>query len=140
MSLSDAQTPSPPSAPDQGEVVVLNRDLFFGVRIGNTLRALGYRVSFVPDAAALAEKIQAADRAPVLGVIDMGAGIDWDQVRGATSDPGVLTPLLAFGSHMDVEGLRAAKAAGVTRVVSNGDFHRGMVDLVRRYALPPSSD
>lgn len=140
MSQSDAQTPPAPEAPDQGEVVVLNRDLFFGVRIGNTLRALGYRVSFVPDAATLVEKIQRADQAPVLGVIDMGAGVDWGQIRGVTSDPGVLTPLLAFGSHMDVEGLRAAKAAGVTRVVSNGDFHRGMVDLVRRYALPPSSD
>ena len=46
--------------------------------------------------------------------------------------PGV--PVLAFGSHLDVDGRRAAKAAGVTRVLSNGDFHRDMVPLVQRYA------
>ena len=45
-------------------------------------------------------------------------------------------PILAFGPHKDVEGFRSAKAAGVTRVVANGEFSRSLPDLVRRYATP----
>ena len=123
---------------DPGEIVVLNRDLFFAVRIGNTLRGLEYRVSFSPDASAFAAKIGKAESPPVLGVIDMSAGVDWKTIRSLTTRPNAATPLLVFGSHLDVEGLRAAKAAGVTRVVSNGDFHRSMIDLVRRYARDPN--
>ncbi len=36
------------------EIVVLNRDLFFGVRIGNTLRDAGYQVTFRPATAPFA--------------------------------------------------------------------------------------
>ena len=42
-------------------------------------------------------------------------------------------PTLAFGPHVDVEGRRAAKAAGVTRIVSNGQFHSDMAGLIERY-------
>ncbi len=116
-----------------GEIVVLNRDLFFGVKIGNTLRGLGYQVAFVPATEAFVARLRTEGAAPVLGVIDMGAGVDWEAVRMVTGE-NATTPVLVFGSHLDVEGLRAAKAAGVRRVVSNGDFHRDMVALVRRYA------
>ncbi|MER3438206.1 MAG: hypothetical protein C4346_11800, partial [Chloroflexota bacterium] len=133
--MTDIPSSNSGSPPEQaGLIVVLNRDLFFGVRIGNTLRALGYSVVFVPTTAALIDRLRGSD--PVaLGIIDMSAGVDWDLIR-ALREAGIQTPLLAFGSHVDVEGRRAAKAASVTRVVSNGDFHRGMVHLVRRYARP----
>src|SRR5262249_14324182 len=117
-----------------GEIVVLNRYLFFGVKIGNILRGLGYEVSFVPTTDAFVARLGSADIAPVLGVIDMGAGVDWEAIADLTGAEGNTTPLLAFGSHLDADGRRAAKAAGVRRVVSNGDFHRDMVALVQRYA------
>jgi len=126
--------PAVDPATDNGEVVVLNRDLFFGVRIGNTLRGLGYRVAFAPDTATFATKLRTADVPPVLAIVDLSAGVDWDVVRELTTAADNTTPVLVFGSHTDVAGRRAAKAAGVTRVVSNGDFHRQMVSLVRRYA------
>ncbi|MDF3015147.1 MAG: hypothetical protein K0R44_372, partial [Thermomicrobiales bacterium] len=44
-----------------------------------------------------------------------------------------LAPTLAFGPHVDIEGRRAAKAAGVTRIVSNGQFHTDTVGLIERY-------
>jgi hypothetical protein len=125
---------APDATNDRGEIVVLNRDLFFGVKIGNTLRGLGYRVSFVPTTAAFVERLDAGDATPVLGIVDMGAGVDWHAVAAVTGADEAGTPLLVFGSHLDVEGRRAAKAAGVRRVVSNGDFHRDMVVLVQRYA------
>jgi hypothetical protein len=122
-------------APGAGTIVVLNRDLFFGVKIGNTLRALGYRVAFVKTTAEFVAALDREESPVVLGLMDMNAGVDWSAVVALTATGGHV-PILAFGSHLDVEGRRAAKAAGVTRVLSNGDFHRDMVALVRRYARP----
>lgn len=148
MTSEGAPDESPPLAPSSmpeatgalGRIVVLNRDLMFGVRIGNTLRALGYAVSFAAETARFVNDVRNADPPAVLGIVDMGAGVDWAAMAGLASDPVVVTPLLVFGPHLDVEGRRAAKAAGVRRVVSNGDFHRDMVGLVRRYAQADGND
>jgi hypothetical protein len=133
------------SSPDSGEqdqsgagtrglVVVLNRDLFFGVRIANTLRSLGYEVVLLPTTETFAERLRTAEPPPVLAMIDLGAAPDWDVLRPLLAEPGMPTPTLAFGPHKDVEAMRAAKAAGVTRLVSNGELHRDLVGLVERYA------
>ncbi len=122
-------------ATTRGHIVVLNRDLFFGVRIGNGLRGLGYEVTFAPDAPAFATAVRAATPPAVLGIVDLSAGPDWAAIAALTADHAVVTPVLVFGAHKDVEGLRAAKSAGVTRVVSNGDFHRDTAGIVARYAL-----
>lgn len=127
-----------PTAHDRGEIVVLNRDLFFGVKIGNTLRGLGYHVSFVTATEAFAARLRGPERRPALGIVDMGVGVDWEIIRALTAEADA-APILGFGSHLDVGGRRSAKAAGVTRIVSNGDFHRDMVALVERYAQPGSA-
>lgn len=122
-----------------GEIVVLNRDLFFGVKIGNTLRGLGYGVTFVKETTAFVERLVVHDVPPVLGLVDMNAGVDWEAIKSLTESESAV-PVLVFGSHLDVDGRRAAKAAGVRRVLSNGDFHRDMVALVQRYATPRMTD
>jgi FixJ family two-component response regulator len=138
--------PSPSDRPEDGGhqpeegarsplVSVLNRDLFFGVKIGNILRGVGYRVEFAKQTEEFAQKIQEASREPALGIVDINAGVDWSAIARLTSDQRATVPILAFGSHLDVDGMRAAKQSGVARVVSNGDFHRDMVKLVQRYAL-----
>lgn len=132
--MQQSTTPSEQRSPETRLIVVLNRDVFFGVKIGNTLRALGFQVEFVKTAESLAERILDAAGSVALGVIDINAAPDWAVIREVRSNDSI--PLLAFGSHLDVDGMRAAKAAGATRVVSNGDFHRDMVSLVERYARP----
>jgi hypothetical protein len=119
---------------ERGEIVVLNRDLFFGVKIGNILRSLGYLVAFVPATEPFVARLREGGRGIVLGIIDMGTDVEWSAIANLTGADGPGTPILAFGSHLDIDGRRAAKAAGVTRVLSNGDFHRDMVALVERYA------
>ena len=116
-----------------GSIAVLNRDLFFGVRIANGLRALGYIVDFVTTSAAYAERLRATPT-PVLAVVDLTADPNWPVITEATERASI--PILAFGPHTDVASRRAAQAAGVTRLVSNGEFHRAMPDLVARYARP----
>ena len=123
-----------------GTIAVLNRDLMFAVRIGNGLRSLGYTVRFAGDTQGFAELLGSTRPAPVLGIVDMNAGIDWEIVRSLVDDLDVATPILAFGPHLDVANRRAAKAAGVDRLVTNGEFHRDMVGLVRRYARPAPDD
>ena len=127
-------TERPSSVAALGTIAVLNRDLMFGVRIGNGLRSLGYTVRFAGDTPGFAGLLRSTTPAPVLGIVDMNAGIDWEVVRSLVDDPAVVTPILAFGPHLDVGNRRAAKAARVDRLVTNGEFHRDMVGLVRRYA------
>jgi hypothetical protein len=119
-------------ARNRGTVVVLCPDLFFLVAIRNTLRRLAFEPFVVKNTDELEES--ASSQAPSLVVIDIsaiGADGNWDAV-----DPYVRhgVPLLAFGPHKDVDAFRAAKDAGITRVVANSQFHREMADLIERYA------
>jgi hypothetical protein len=120
---------------DKGAILALIPDVFFAVTVRNTVRRLGYDPAIVKTADDLADEVTTVD--PVLAVVDVAAvtsDMDWDTI-GVLVQAGL--PVLAFGAHKDVEGLRAAKAAGVTRVVSNGQFHREMGDLILRYATSP---
>lgn len=139
--MTDGQTPEPATSGGEvqagptvdGLVVIQNRDLLFGMRIRNALRSLGYAPRFTPDTDAFVRAVRESDPAPALAVIDMNGPVDWGLIEALVADPAVVTPLLAFGPHVDVASRRAAKAAGVTRIVSNGDFHRDTVGLIRRY-------
>ncbi|HEX5500673.1 MAG TPA: hypothetical protein VFX03_15660, partial [Thermomicrobiales bacterium] len=74
-----------------------------------------------------------------LGVIDMNGPVDWDEIA-ALAAMADRPPLLGFGPHVEVAGRRAAKAAGVDRIVANGEFHRDAAALIRRYARPAMTD
>jgi len=93
---------------------------------------------FAKESDGFAERVRDLPK-PILGLIDVNAGVDWNVVKSLMGGAGPGVPVLVFGSHLDVVGRRAAKAAGVTRVLSNGDFHRDMVTLVKRYALPANN-
>jgi hypothetical protein len=112
-------------------IVALSRDLFFGMRVRTIVRQLGYELSLVNDEAKTIEAT--GDPAPALALVDFNQPVDWSALAPLL-ESGV--PVIAFGSHTDVEGFRAAKAAGVTRVVSNGDFSRRLPELIEQYRRP----
>lgn len=115
-----------------GVVLLLIPDVFFAVTVRNAVRRTGYEPVILKSTDALVDAT--AEREAVLVVVDLAAihsEREWDEI-GSLVDDGL--PVLVFGSHKDVDGLRAAKAAGVTRVVSNGQFHREMSELIQRYA------
>jgi hypothetical protein len=120
------------AVPDLGRVVILNRDLFFGVKISNAARTIGLEPIFVRSVAAFF--LASAAEFTVLGVIDIGVVDDWSAVAEEVERLERPLPIIAFGPHKDVEGLRAAKRAGVTRVISNGDFHARTAEILKRYA------
>ena len=69
-----------------------------------------------------------------LVVIDMNVHIDWEVIAPALENRASTSPVIGFGPHVDIEGRRAAKSAGLTRIYSNGDFHKGMGEIIARYA------
>jgi|SRR5687767_13438024 len=114
--------------------VVLNRDLLFGSRIRSVLGGLGLESRFVTSADQFVSSLSDDPTSVAIGIIDMNGTVFWDVIRDALSQAeGRLAPTLAFGPHVDIEGRRAAKAAGVTRIVSNGQFHSDMSVLIDRY-------
>ena len=112
-------------------IIVLNRDLFFGIRLNQLLKQLGYHPVLAKSQESFVAGLGAAE--VVLGIIDINFGPDWDGIAQAISG-GAQPPIIAFGPHLDVDGLRAAKKAGVTRVFSNGDFSKDTAAIVARYA------
>jgi PleD family two-component response regulator len=114
--------------------VVLNRDLLFGSRIRSALKSLGLDVRFVTTADQFVDALREQPGTVAIGIVDMNEAVSWDVIREELSrSNGERVPTLAFGPHVDIENRRSAKAAGVTRIVSNGQFHADMPGLIERY-------
>ncbi len=119
-----------------GPILLLIPDVFFAVTVRNTVRRLGYDPHILKTTDELV--VAAGEHQAVLAVVDLAtvrSSDEWTDI-GEIEASGI--PVLVFGSHKDVDGLRAAKSAGVARVVSNGQFHREMRDMIERYALASS--
>lgn len=118
---------------ERGTVVGLIKDMFFGITVRNTIRRLQYVAQIIKTSAELESAIAVYE--PDLVIVDLNS-IDpdepaWEILKQASAS-GV--QILAFGPHRDVERMRAAKQAGVTRIVANSQFHREMATLIERYA------
>lgn len=123
----------PPDANNQeiGRIVALSRDVFFGMRVRTVLRQTGYNFALVKTEAEARDAVGAGPTHLLL--VDFNQPVAWDELADVLQGE---TPVLAFGSHTDVEGFRAAKDAGVRRVVSNGEFSRRLPDLIAQYRRP----
>lgn len=133
-SPSNSTTESTRMAPGTaGLVAVLSRDLFFGMRIRTSLRQLGYAVAIAQDVPTFSRHLSNGDQRANLGLVDFNYPVDWPAIAPLMAF-GV--PVIAFGPHKDIEGFKAARAAGVTRTIANGEFSRSLPDLARRYATP----
>jgi methylmalonyl-CoA mutase cobalamin-binding subunit len=120
--------------PGPTQAIVLNRDLLFGTRIRSALASLGLEGRFVSTAEEFVRALGEQARSVAIGIIDMNGDVTWAAISEALSQPDrEVVPTLAFGPHVDIEGRRQAKAAGVTRIVSNGQFHGDMAGLIDRY-------
>jgi len=122
-----------PVAEEKNLAIVLNRELMFGSRIRGALGVLGLEGRFVPDTESFLAAIRTDGGSAAIGILDMNGPIGWEDLSEALSEMADTPPTLAFGPHVDVENRRAAKAAGVTRIVSNGQFHSDVATLIDRY-------
>jgi DNA-binding response OmpR family regulator len=128
-------------------ILALEKDLFFAVKMRDTLRHHGMEVKTVRTLEAFEQELQAAgarggqdgqNERPALVIVNTATtGIDWESAIRKARAAGY--PVLAFGSHMDLEARARAIKAGAQRVVANSKFTSDMPGLVERMISAPGN-
>ena len=142
-------------------VVVFVADLYFSVRIENAAEGLNFRIRLVEDADQIAPfnpKISEKQLAehlggqsavlldkitqwhPALMIFDLNnQHIPWqDWIAVLKSVPATRRiPILAFGSHIDVETMKAAKNVGSDAVLGRSRFISELPKLIKKFARVP---
>jgi DNA-binding response OmpR family regulator len=114
------------------QVLALEKDLFFSVKMRDTLRHYDIEVKTVRNLPAFEESLGAKDDQKfALAIVNIAImGVDWETaIRKARS---ASLQVLAFGSHMDLDARSRALEAGARRVVANSKFTSDMPALVQR--------
>ena len=113
-------------------ILALEKDLFFSVKIRDTLRHHDIDVTTVRNLVSLEQGLAATgDAKPALVIVDIASkGVDWEAAIRTVRTHGL--PVLAFGSHMDLEARAKALQAGAQKVVANSKFAKDMPGLVQR--------
>ena len=110
--------------------LLLDNDLFFSVKVTDTLRHIGIQTRTMRRAEDFTETLRGIDP-PALALVNTAArGIDWHAAIAAAAAAHV--PCIAFGPHVDVATLEAARQAGATRVVSNSRLSSDLPGIVGR--------
>jgi DNA-binding response OmpR family regulator len=120
-------------------ILALEKDLFFAVKMRDTLRHHDMEVKTARTLQAFEQglKAQGAEK-PALVIVNIATqGVDWESAIRQARQAGY--PVLAFGSHMDLEARAKALAAGAQRVVANSKFASDMPGLVKRMMLEPDA-
>ena len=120
-------------------ILTLEKDLFFAVKIRDTLRHHEIEARTARNLAAFEQGLAiTGDEKPALVIVNISIqGVDWEEAIRQAHTRGY--PVLAFGSHMDLEARAKALQAGALRVVANSKFASDMPGLVRRMIEAPAS-
>jgi DNA-binding response OmpR family regulator len=120
-------------------ILALEKDLFFAVKIRDTLRHHEMEVTTVRTLVDFEQRLASdGDKRPTLAIINIATkGEDWEAAIHAARASSL--PVLAFGSHMDLEARAKALQAGAQKVVANSKFVSDMPGLVRRLLEMPDT-
>src|SRR5690348_17561113 len=117
-------------------VILLDTDLFFVVKVRTTLQHAGYDVRTARSLADFTRRLVAD--APALALVNTAiAGVDWRAAIVAAREAHI--PVIAFGSHVDLETQQAARDAGATRVIANSKLAADLPGIVARTLQASSS-
>lgn len=113
--------------------LLISTDLFFTSKVTSTAQVLGLRVDSVDDIATAKSRLQAGDIGCVL--LDLAAPrVSVADLRAAILDSPQV-PVIAFGSHVNVELLESAHAAGA-EVMPRSQFSATLPQILRRHLSP----
>ena len=109
--------------------LVLDTDLFFSVKIADTLKHAGYTTRTVRKldvfVAALPTEI------PRIALVNSAmTGTDWRAAIRAARAAGIAT--IAYGSHVDLETQQQARDEGATAVIANSKLAQDLPGVVAR--------
>lgn len=119
-------------------ILALEKDLFFAVKMRDTLRHYGMAVTTVRTLSAFEQRLTTNEEArPALAIVNTATkDVNWeDAIRTACKHN---LPVLAFGSHMDLEARAKALQSGARKVVANSKFASDMPGLVKRMLGQPT--
>lgn len=119
-------------------LLALEKDLFFAVKIRDTLRHHDMEVTTTRSLELFEQGLAiTGDERPALVIVNIATrGVDWEAAIRSARAHGL--PVLAFGSHMDLEARAKALQAGAHRVVANSKFTSDMPGLVTRMLSEPT--
>lgn len=113
--------------------LLISPDLFFTSKVTGTAQALGLRVDSVDDIAAATSRLEAGDIGCVL--FDLAAPrVTVADLLAAMTDS-TRVPIIAFGSHVNVELLESARFAGA-EVMPRSQFSATLPQILRGYLSP----
>ncbi|MDX1661686.1 MAG: hypothetical protein R3326_07835 [Gemmatimonadota bacterium] len=114
---------------DPPRVHVLIDDLFFRSKVEATARALDVAVHFAKSADDLSDRLAGDPDAIVL--VDLNHPADPVAAIRALKDDSPSPRVVAFGSHVDTERLKAARDAGADRVLARSAFTDRLAEILR---------
>ncbi len=122
---------------ENATILALVEDLFFISRIGSTVKNLGYQIEWLERAAQVEGTFTEAlaARQPALVIVDLNnRHIPWEEwMTAAKQDPETRQiPMMAFGSHMDVDLMKRAKETGADAVYAKSRFTEAMPELIQK--------
>ena len=110
--------------------LLLDSDLFFSVKVTDTLKHAGYATRTVRRADDFARAL-ADDAPPAVALVNTAArGIDWRAGIAAAVAHGV--PIVAFGAHVDLDTQAEARRLGATSVIANSKLASDLPGVVAR--------
>jgi uncharacterized protein len=141
-------------------IVAFVADVMFASRIEPRAERIGYRVEWVESAGQVAPADEAGielgrqiaehvhgpaaalfewltELGPALLLFDLNNGaIPWREwIPMLTSSPATRRiPVLCYGSHVEVDAIKAARVAGAKEVVARSRFVSGMEELIEKHA------
>jgi len=120
-------------------ILALEKDLFFAVKMRDTLRHHEMEVKTARTLAAFEQSLAiSGEERPDLVIVNISIqGVDWEEAIRQARERNY--PVLAFGSHMDLDARAKALQAGALRVVANSKFAADMPGLVRRMLSEPAA-
>ena len=110
-------------------VVLLESDLFFGVRIADTLKHAGMQVVTCANIAKFAQVLRT--ESPEVAMVNCAIrGQDWQEALRLAAATGVAS--VAYAPHVETEVQSLARAAGATVVIANSRLAGDLVTVVTR--------
>lgn len=115
-------------------LILLDTDLFFVVKVRTTLQHAGYEVQTARTLTDFTRRL--AENAPALALVNTAiAGVDWREAIATARAAEI--PVIAFGSHVDLETQQEARLAGATRVIANSRLAADLPEIVARTLRKP---
>lgn len=116
-------------------IVLFTNDLMFQSRIASVVRAAGHSLVVARNVESLQQQVlqqpSLQESSPGIIVLDLAfRGLDLEGVVALARERYPSAKLVAYGPHVDVEGLQRAAALGIDEVLTRGQFDRNMATVL----------